>query len=333
MIGLRLAFVVIVFLFASVPTPDGGARVYLQQVSDGIDVFGGRANFNIEPDNATLLHAGDPDAVKASPDVRLHEADPPGAPGPPLQPRPGFTENESALQDHCGTSAELDAYLLDRYRLACHLAELRKADFGAAATETGEVRNRDGVYIIETDDTILFHDNPADLEGRSLRFVPQGGGYTVTEEDSLYDTSIGTLVLSDASAPTFVQIDLVNFNFPLGSSSFSTLWAGTDLSVRTDDGSAMPGISDYQYGEHTAALGIDLLLDRTPRLAPLFHALRGNAGLWIWVSDTSERLLITWRRRDDATGEFFHLRRANSSTWMSRRRSIRVERSSSPMES
>lgn len=208
----------------------------------------------------------------------------------------------------CATSRTFDEYLLAQAARARAAVRAAALEDGPPIPATGALRNRDGVLILEADDAMLLRDNPVDLEGKSVRYVPRaGGGYDVTVEDSLYDANLGSAVLQDATSPTTVPIALAHFSFPLGGTSYATLYADTDLGLRTASGGTFAP-NNLQYGELASDIAQDLWRDRVPRLSPYFFAQGGSLmGRTIHVNDTPEKLLITWKRSANSSGATFWL--------------------------
>lgn len=205
-------------------------------------------------------------------------------------------------EGRCATSMALDRYLEGLYRqqLSRHA---RKAS--ADLRQGSSVRMRDGIWIVEADDTMLYHDEPQDLLGRSLRFVPGGSGYVVTVEPLQYDSDLGVLGIQNASQRLYLGISLNDFGFPIGGRTYSTLYAGTDLSVRTG---TPQGVSLFSWDQYTVtAAGADLFSDRVDRLSPLFYARGNNWGRYLYVKRTAEKVLITWRTALDPAQSTFHV--------------------------
>jgi hypothetical protein len=189
----------------------------------------------------------------------------------------------------CATSTALDRYLDGIYRMQLARDPARSTDDAA----DGSVRMRDGIWIVESDDTMLYHDEPQDLAGSSLRFTPDGSGYEVTVEPLQYDPEPGELGIDNASQRVYAAAFLDSFGFPIGGSTFNLLYIGTDLSVRTQSPLGVPVFAFDQYT--ISGAGADLLRDRADRLSPLFYARGDNWGRYVYVKDTPEKFLITWR--------------------------------------
>ncbi len=220
----------------------------------------------------------------------------------------GKKQVDPSLEFICPTSDALDKYLEGLYRLQLHLtANAQSAAEGSEKTvaENNGVRMRDGIWIIESDDTILAHDHPADLLGSSLRFSPSMNGYNVTVESLQYDTNVGKLIVPNATYRLYLQINLVNFSFPMGDNFYTTLWAGTDLSIRTNNPTGVGIFDGVQYT--TISAGADIFTDRADRLSPLYFARGNNWGRYIYVRSTPEKLLITWRTSIDPSSETFYI--------------------------
>jgi hypothetical protein len=201
----------------------------------------------------------------------------------------------------CATSSALDRYLEGLYRFAKAQPPTGLAVDGA----TSPVRLQDGIWIVEADETSLIHDNPQDMEGLSLRYVPNGSGYAVSIESQQYDPDIGPSRYENISDRAYADVVLTNFAFPLGASSWSELWIGTDLSVRTQTPLGAPVFAFDQYTIPSAVA--DLFTDTVDRLSPLYFAKGGNLGRYLYVKDTSEKLLLTWRTALDPATEIFYV--------------------------
>lgn len=208
------------------------------------------------------------------------------------------------LTGGCLTSTALDRYNEGLYRIKLAMSG-RDAGVGAAELDAGGVRLRDGIWIVDSDDTMLYHDDPADLEGTSLRFTPNGGGYDVSVEPIQYDTDLGLHGIVDAPSRIYAIVTLSNFNFPIGGSAYGQLFVGTDLAVRTQ---TPAGAGIFEWDQYSVpAAGADLFQDRVDRLSPLFYARSSNQGRNIFFRDTPEKLLITWMTSLDPASETFHV--------------------------
>ncbi len=217
-------------------------------------------------------------------------------------------EADPGMQSICPTSYALDQYLEGLYRLQLHLRDKTRSGMEEPeeiSSETDGVQMRDGIWIIEADDTILAHDHSADLLGKSLRFSPSMGGYNVTVESLQYDMNVGKTVMYNSPYRLYIQINLPYFNFPMGGNFYNTLYAGTDFSVRVNDPSGASVFSGVQYTITSAAA--DLFTDRADRFSPLYFARGDNWGKYIYVRSTPEKLLITWRTSTFPSGDTFHI--------------------------
>jgi hypothetical protein len=208
----------------------------------------------------------------------------------------------------CPTSDALDQYLEGLYRLQLHVRDKSRSEIEeseATVSEEEGIRMRDGIWIVEGDDTILAHDHPADLLGKSLRFTPSMDGYNVMVESLQYDANVGKTVLYDSPYRLYVQIGLPYFNFPMGGNSYNMLYAGTDFSVRTNNPLGVEVFSGVQYTITSATA--DLFTDRADRLSPLYFAVGDNWGRYLYVRNTPQKLLITWRTSTYPPGDTFHV--------------------------
>jgi hypothetical protein len=79
------------------------------------------------------------------------------------------------------------------------------------------------VILVEDQGRVLIDDNPFDLHNRSLRFIPRGDGFEITEEPLSYDPELGALVIDDFRSFTSYRHSLSAFSFPFGGHDYTDL--------------------------------------------------------------------------------------------------------------
>jgi hypothetical protein len=105
----------------------------------------------------------------------------------------------------------------------------------------GSVSTRNGLIVLTLDDGALGKANPFDLEGRTLRFIPESGGYRVENLPLVWESEFGP----EMPGP---QATLRNFKFPSQEgrgTSFRSASPDRSVSAKTDPikagaGAALP---------------------------------------------------------------------------------------------
>ena len=215
---------------------------------------------------AVLLHVGSADSsALASPDWN------------PVRHSHGATE-PGASRAWCGTGAvEVDRTV----------ASQRPPGAQPKSHGTGpRVTLRDGIAVIEADDSLLAIDSVFDLHGRTLHFAPDGDGWSLTSEPLAgYEPDVGTPLFAGAVDWTSVQLPLATFRFPFGSRTVDRVEVTSTFLLAFEEPRR------WRKGQLE---GADFLEDLGARVAVLQQA-RWGWGVEAHAREESDRLVVTWR--------------------------------------
>jgi hypothetical protein len=140
-------------------------------------------------------------------------------------------------------------------------------------------RDVDNVAVLEDRDDLVVRQNPFDLEGATLRFVPDRDGYTVARLSLPLDPPGSSLGLGADDARA---VDLP-FPFPFFGRRYDQVFAHSD-------GHLTFGAPDTSTSER----GLSRLLSGPPCIAPFFADLDPSRGGQVTVSAAADRVSIVW---------------------------------------
>ncbi|HEX8153606.1 MAG TPA: hypothetical protein VF698_10790, partial [Thermoanaerobaculia bacterium] len=182
----------------------------------------------------------------------------------------------------CGTSpAEIARDEAQaQWSQARRLERLSAGEGGAAAITT-----RDNVVIVNADDVNAPFRRPFDLAGKSLTFTPSGDGYSVTAGESQYDEARGAL--TSFGAERSIEYTLRGFELPLFGANVKKLYISRNNAISLEP---LPADSFPQYTD------LELATQRKTIIAPLLttSTIQPDAPT-LWISETTDALLVTWR--------------------------------------
>ena len=160
----------------------------------------------------------------------------------------------------------------------------------------GRAHSRGGLVIVELENSAVVPANLLDLEGRTLRFVPQGGGYRVESVPLIWDPSFGSEIFGYPSTP----VQLSAFGFPFAGSVWSSFHVGFfgNLTFGADQ-TAIYDIAEDRFAD-LRTYG-DRLELRAPVIAALFRRLGGFNFPWDpdgvdhrYFKQSPARAVVTW---------------------------------------
>ncbi len=159
----------------------------------------------------------------------------------------------------------------------------------------------DNLIIHELDSDQLVPGNLFDLEGRTLRFSPEGGGYRVESIPLQWDSVFG-------SAISTAEVRLANFEFPFSGDSWATLFVDTfgNITFGGDQSGFFDGIRD---GGLLFRLFAGSMINTIPIISPLFRKFEPLDGVDRLVKELSDRVIITWTVSEQL--DFLEASRAN----------------------
>ncbi|MBW3563699.1 MAG: hypothetical protein KY459_03135 [Acidobacteria bacterium] len=182
----------------------------------------------------------------------------------------------------CATSPAMTEALKERHewRMATRI--------GLMAEQPDRVIERDGVFIVQADESILVNDDPLDLTGRSVRFIPEDSGYVIETLPLDYEKNIGDLLVDFGTASvTSRRIDLP-FGFPFHGTTYHQAYLTSRNGIHFEP-PVPAALTQYEAFDAAAidqAVISPLLLGAVPRtfVSPA-----------VYVSGSPEEAVVTWR--------------------------------------
>ena len=154
----------------------------------------------------------------------------------------------------------------------------------------GTVSTRGDLILVELDQGAVVAANPFDLEGRTLRFTPDGGGYRVRNLPLRWDADFGPRL--DGS-----EVVLDAFSFPMSGSSWSAFSVGRTGTISL--GADAPGSLVGRFAElREAASGI---VGTVPVIAAFLKPRLSGPR---WVKELADRVVVTWELTHPVGGIF-----------------------------
>jgi len=153
---------------------------------------------------------------------------------------------------------------------------------------SGTVTSLGEVAVLELDPGVVSEHNLFDLDGRTLRFTPEGGGYRV--ENVPLDW------LAEAGEPLEADELSLEFPFPFSGTTWTTAVVD-DMGLITFGGN----YDDLGLGRfvHYELIG-PAMANSVPAIMPfLKHRMRGER----YVRATSDRVVITWDQTEPTGGQ------------------------------
>jgi hypothetical protein len=214
---------------------------------------------------------------------------PPGFRGPAVLPHPldvGVARDPLGLLQAgpdawCPTGDDFLRWLDARAALAGPTRRVSAKRHG----DTPRTWLQDGVVVMEDDGTLMRFDRRPDLAGMTLLLTPASGGYTSEPMPLAYEPDIGAQVLTDARSFASTPVDLTALTFPFGGTDRIRLFLTSNLQVAFVDPVA-PAAGQLHL--------LDLIADRTPRIAPLEQGT-SLLGWNAFFREAADRAVVTWR--------------------------------------
>lgn len=188
----------------------------------------------------------------------------------------------------CPSGPDFDNWLATRKAPVDPARKTESREENKSATIT----YRDGIILIEDDGLVLRNDNIFDLPMETLEFVPSGPGYTVSMIPSAYEPDIGAPLFTDATSWMGINVGLSSFTFPFGGEDRSNFWVTSAIALTFEQPD--PPVSERFCMSGCYHRKMQVLLDRTPRIAPLQH----GTSLYGWNAyfrEDGNRAIVTWR--------------------------------------
>ena len=174
-----------------------------------------------------------------------------------------------------------------------------------AQVEAATVSSLDQV-IIELGPDDFVPGNLFDLEGKTLRFIPEGIGYRIEVLPLQWDSDFGTVIDGFPS----IQVTLNNFQFPFSGTNWSTLFVNNFGSVSFGEGQN----AFYNFGPDSSLRFQDSggsLINTVPIISALSHLLGGYTFAIdrddvnrMFVKELADRIVITWTISEPYSGVF-----------------------------
>ncbi len=159
---------------------------------------------------------------------------------------------------------------------------------GQAQAGTATVSALDQGIILELGPDDFVPGNLFDLEGKTLRFTPDGIGYRTEVLPLQWDSDFGTVIDGFPS----IQVTLNNFQFPFSGTNWSTLFVNNFGSISFgEDQDSFYDPGNFDFRDYS-------LMNRVPIISALFHKLGGpedhdNVNR-IFIKELTDRIVITW---------------------------------------
>ena len=165
-----------------------------------------------------------------------------------------------------------------------------------APAHTAEVTARgDNLIILELGADELVPGNPFDLEGKTLRFTPEGAGYRIEAIPLKWDPNFGSEIEGFPSA----EVTLNNFPFPFSGITWSKVFVSTfgNITFGTDQSGFYDRERDRfllfrEFGRS--------MINTVPIISPLFRKFGSELGPDVdgvnhrFSKELGDRLVLTW---------------------------------------
>ena len=217
---------------------------------------------------------------------------------------PGAGQDPTALP--CGTGPATEAQVEELHRWV--LAREAQRLVPMAQTRPHAIRVVNGVYLLETDSTNAPFDRPFDLQNSSLLFTRNPDDtFTVAKQALNYDSSPGTLYYTFPSSGStadahYRAYTLTAFSFPFLGQNVKSVYLSTYRGIFLSP----PAISEVTTVGTVYEYDAADLFGLQGVIAPLLHTTRGQRSRYLFVKESSDSLLITWRSAqngDDLTND------------------------------
>ena len=205
---------------------------------------------------------------------------------------------EVCLADH-GVSSNSHSQMVSRRRfppvkclvISCLLLLCFFHSQGQAQAGTVTVSALDQGIILELGPDDFVPENLFDLEGKTLRFTPDGIGYRTEVVPLEWDSDFGTVIDGFPSIP----VTLNNFQFPFSGTNWSTLFVNNFGSISFgEDQDSFYDPGNFDFRDYS-------LMNRVPIISVLFHKFGGTGFKAdhddvnrIFIKELTDRIVVTW---------------------------------------
>jgi hypothetical protein len=158
-----------------------------------------------------------------------------------------------------------------------------------AGRRIGNITTRGNIIHLELDANAIADQHLFDLDKRTLRFTPAGGGFRVENVALLWNTAVGTAMQGN-------ELRLAKFAFPFSGETWNTMQVLT-TGLITFGG----GYNDLRLGRfvHLQRVGPDIA-NRIPVIAPfLKQRMTGTR----YVNEMDDRVVVTWDTSEPTSGQ------------------------------
>ncbi len=192
----------------------------------------------------------------------------------------------------CGTSQET----IESTRAIASWAAARDREAGKRSERTAIRKNGD-LFIIDTDEFLAPFNNPADLVGRTITFIPQSSTTFRVEHSSLvYDEEVGpSRSFPQTGTNDYVVHSLASFSFPFQGRTVRNLYISERFGVFLAAPAANAGRT--QFGP------LDIVSPREAVIAPYLQSrvprTLNRHQHELFVKESGATVTITWRSTRD----------------------------------
>lgn len=188
----------------------------------------------------------------------------------------------------CGTSPEVDM----RTRAIARAVSERARSLARVEQPSRVVND---FLLVPSDDETAPFDDPADLEGISLRFTRTEDGFAVQRGVLEYDTAIGERYESFPRGTATRELDL-GFPFPFGDAEHPVVTLSSSRGIYFEPS---PILSSRNFA------AIEVLTSGTPVLSPLLDYVESPSGRPdVFVKKTGDAVTITWKSQGEGLTSF-----------------------------
>lgn len=150
----------------------------------------------------------------------------------------------------------------------------------------GTITTRGDLVVFTLDEGALGRANLFDLQKRTLRFTPDGGGYRIERPAFTWDAEFGE------EAPPRTPVSLRTFSFPFSGRQWDTLTVDTTASIGFGGGVAIGRFDQLQNAAKA-------LVGKTPAICVFLKPRMSGPH---YVKELEDRLVVTWTLTEPSGG-------------------------------
>jgi hypothetical protein len=144
----------------------------------------------------------------------------------------------------------------------------------------GTITTHGDVAVLELNEGVMSEANLFDLDGRTLRFTPEGAGFRAQNLPLEWVAERGEQLEGR-------ELDLTAFSFPFSGATWNSMVVDNMGLITFGGGYGDFGLGRYVHYELVGAQ----IVDTIPLIAPFMkHRMRGTR----YVHETADRVVITW---------------------------------------